>query len=154
MSIIEEPTRPSPPGAVTPVAEPARLSRAEDPAFADRTAMTRADRISNLLAVVLPFAAVFVAIVLLWGTAVNTADIVTMIVLYVLTGAGITVGFHRLLTHRAFQSYPVIERGLAVLGSLSVEGLSSIGSPTTANITPSATRRATRTARTSVTARG
>ena len=122
MSIIEEPTRPAASGAVTPVAEAARLSRAEDPAFADRTAMTRADKISNLLAVVLPFAAVFVAIVLLWGTAVNAADIVTMVVLYVLTGAGITVGFHRLLTHRSFQTYPVIERGFAVLGSLAVEG--------------------------------
>ena len=33
-----------------------------------------------------------------------------------------TVGFHRLLTHRAFQTYPWLERTFAVLGSLSVQG--------------------------------
>ncbi|MBV8949063.1 MAG: fatty acid desaturase, partial [Solirubrobacterales bacterium] len=38
------------------------------------------------------------------------------------TGMGITVGFHRLLTHRAFQTYPWLERGFAVIGSLAVEG--------------------------------
>jgi len=39
-----------------------------------------------------------------------------------ITGLGITVGFHRLLTHRAFQTYPWLERTFAVLGSLAVEG--------------------------------
>ena len=35
---------------------------------------------------------------------------------------GVTVGFHRLLTHRAFQTYPWLERTFAVMGSLSVQG--------------------------------
>jgi stearoyl-CoA desaturase (delta-9 desaturase) len=39
-----------------------------------------------------------------------------------LTGLGVTVGFHRLLTHRSFQTYPWLERTFAVLGSLSVQG--------------------------------
>ncbi len=42
--------------------------------------------------------------------------------MYMLTAVGITVGFHRLLTHRAFASYPWVERTFAVLGSLSVQG--------------------------------
>jgi stearoyl-CoA desaturase (Delta-9 desaturase) len=42
--------------------------------------------------------------------------------MYMVTAVGITVGFHRLLTHRAFASYPWVERTFAVLGSLSVQG--------------------------------
>ena len=42
--------------------------------------------------------------------------------MYVLTGLGITVGFHRLLTHRAFQTSKPMQYGFAVLGSMAVEG--------------------------------
>ncbi len=84
--------------------------------------MTRAERTANLLGVVVPFLGVLAAIVLLWNRAVDAADIGIMIVMYLLSAVGITVGFHRLLTHRAFQTYPWIERTLAVLGSLSVQG--------------------------------
>jgi len=84
--------------------------------------MTRAERTANLLGVVLPFLGVLAAIVLLWNRAVDAADIAIMVVMYVLSAVGITVGFHRLLTHRAFQTYPWMERTLAVFGSLSVQG--------------------------------
>jgi stearoyl-CoA desaturase (delta-9 desaturase) len=53
---------------------------------------------------------------------VDATDLAILAVLYVLTGFGVTIGFHRLLTHRAFQTYPWFERVFAVLGSLSVEG--------------------------------
>ena len=68
--------------------------------------MTRSERIANLLGVVLPFAGVLAAIVLLWNQAVDATDLGILIVMYLITGLGITVGFHRLLTHRAFQTYP------------------------------------------------
>jgi stearoyl-CoA desaturase (delta-9 desaturase) len=42
--------------------------------------------------------------------------------MYLVSGLGVTVGYHRLLTHRAFQTYPWVERTFAVLGSLSVQG--------------------------------
>jgi stearoyl-CoA desaturase (delta-9 desaturase) len=42
--------------------------------------------------------------------------------MYFASGVGVTVGFHRLLTHRSFQTYRWLERIFAVLGSLSVEG--------------------------------
>ncbi len=84
--------------------------------------MTRGERIANLLGVVVPFVGVLVAIVLLWDRAVDAADIGILIVLYLLTGFGITVGYHRLLTHRAFQTHAWVERVLAVLGSMSVQG--------------------------------
>jgi stearoyl-CoA desaturase (delta-9 desaturase) len=84
--------------------------------------VTRAERIANLTGVVLPFVGVIAAIVLLWNRAVNLTDIAILLVSYLVTAVGVTVGFHRLLTHRAFATYPWLERTFAVMGSLSVQG--------------------------------
>ena len=84
--------------------------------------MTRVERTANLVGVVLPFIGTLAAIVMLWNRAVDLTDLVILAVMYMVTAVGITVGFHRLLTHRAFASYPWVERTFAVLGSLSVQG--------------------------------
>ncbi len=76
----------------------------------------------NLIGVVVPVAGVLVAIVLLWNSWVDATDLAILAVMYLLSGLGVTVGFHRLLTHRSFQTYPAVERTFAVLGSLSVQG--------------------------------
>jgi stearoyl-CoA desaturase (delta-9 desaturase) len=41
---------------------------------------------------------------------------------YVVTGLGVTIGFHRLLTHRSFTAVPALRIALAVAGSMSFEG--------------------------------
>jgi stearoyl-CoA desaturase (delta-9 desaturase) len=64
--------------------------------------MTRVEKRVNLAAVVIPFAATIAAIVLLWNSFVSWTDLAIMAVMYVVTGFGVTVGFHRLLTHRSF----------------------------------------------------
>jgi stearoyl-CoA desaturase (delta-9 desaturase) len=84
--------------------------------------MSRTERMANLLGVVIPPAGVVVAIVLLWNRAVDGIDLAILAAMYLITAVGITVGFHRLLTHRAFQTYPWLERVFAVMGSLAVEG--------------------------------
>jgi stearoyl-CoA desaturase (delta-9 desaturase) len=84
--------------------------------------MTRTERIANLIGVVLPFVGVLGAVVLLWNRAVDATDLAIMGVMYLITAVGVTVGYHRLLTHRAFQTYPLLERTFAVMGSLSVQG--------------------------------
>jgi stearoyl-CoA desaturase (delta-9 desaturase) len=84
--------------------------------------VTRAERNANLLGVVVPFLGTLVAIVLLWNRAVDAIDLAILAAMYLLTACGVTIGFHRLLTHRAFQTYPWVERAFAVAGSLSVEG--------------------------------
>jgi stearoyl-CoA desaturase (Delta-9 desaturase) len=84
--------------------------------------MTRAQRYINLAAVILPLLAFFAAVVLLWNRVVGWHDLVLLAVLYVATGFGITVGFHRMLTHRAFQTSKTMERAFAILGSLAVQG--------------------------------
>ena len=82
----------------------------------------------------------------------SATDLAILAVMYVLTALGVTVGFHRLLTHRSFQASKPLEYAFAILGSMAVQGPVMTGSPTTASTTRTPTRRATRTARTSATA--
>ncbi len=84
--------------------------------------MTRTERNVNLLGVVVPFIGVLAAVVLLWNRWVDAVDLAILATMYLLSALGVTVGFHRLLTHRAFQTYPALERVFALLGSLSVQG--------------------------------
>jgi stearoyl-CoA desaturase (Delta-9 desaturase) len=84
--------------------------------------MTRLERNANLAGVVVPFAGVLAAVVLLWNRAVDGTDLAILGAMYLITAVGVTVGFHRLLTHRAFQTHPWLERTFAVMGSLSVQG--------------------------------
>ena len=104
------------PGIRPPGAEPAAGSVARPPE------MATADKIGNMVSVALPFLALIAAIVIFWNQFVSLTDLTILLVMYVLTGLGVTVGFHRLLTHRAFQTYDPIRYGFAVLGSLSVQG--------------------------------
>jgi stearoyl-CoA desaturase (Delta-9 desaturase) len=84
--------------------------------------MTRAEKAANLAGVVLPLAGLVVAIVLLWNRAVDAIDLALLASTYLLTALGITVGFHRLLTHRAFETHRPVAYAMAVLGSLAVQG--------------------------------
>jgi stearoyl-CoA desaturase (delta-9 desaturase) len=84
--------------------------------------MTRVEKGANLGAVVVPFAATIAAIVLLWNSLVSPADLVIAAIMYLLTAAGITVGFHRLLTHRSFQTSKPLEYTFAILGTMAVQG--------------------------------
>ena len=69
-----------------------------------------------------PAVALAIVIPWLWGHAVNLSDIVIGIVFYVVTGFGLTIGFHRLFTHSGFRPRRVLKITLAVLGSMAVEG--------------------------------
>jgi stearoyl-CoA desaturase (delta-9 desaturase) len=84
--------------------------------------MSMLEKRVNLAAVVLPFAAFIGAIVLLWNSAVSVTDLGILAVMYVVTGLGVTVGFHRLLTHRSFAVPKPLEYTFAILGSMAVQG--------------------------------
>ena len=84
--------------------------------------MTRIEKGANLGAVVVPFAATIAAIALFWNRLVSPADLAIAAVMYMLTAVGITVGFHRLLTHRSFQTSKPVEYAFAILGSMAVQG--------------------------------
>ena len=84
--------------------------------------MTRAHRISNLIGAIVPFIAFLAAIALLWNKYVGWHDLAVLALMYVITGLGITVGYHRMLTHRSFQTYKPLEYMWAFLGSMAVQG--------------------------------
>ncbi len=69
-----------------------------------------------------PVVALAVIIPVLWGHAVHLSDLVIGLVFYLITGFGITVGFHRLFTHRAFGPNRALKIALAIMGSMAVEG--------------------------------
>jgi stearoyl-CoA desaturase (Delta-9 desaturase) len=82
----------------------------------------RYQQVFHFVGVGLPFLGLPLAIWLLWGHGVSPLDIAIMASLYVLTGLGIGVGYHRLLTHRAFETYRGLRYMWAILGSLALEG--------------------------------
>ncbi len=84
--------------------------------------MSPIQRYTNLAAVVLPFLSFIAALVLLWNRAVDWTDLAILAGMYPVTALGITVGYHRMLTHRAFQTYKPVEYALAVAGSMAVQG--------------------------------
>ncbi len=75
------------------------------------------------LAVGLPFVGCILAAGLMWQWGFMGWTYVALLVGgWLLTGSGITVGFHRLLTHRSFETYRWVRLGWMALGALSVEG--------------------------------
>jgi stearoyl-CoA desaturase (Delta-9 desaturase) len=75
-----------------------------------------------LIVVIGPLLATVFALSLLWQRAVHLEDIALLLVMYALTGMGVTIGFHRMLTHRSFRPHPVVKFLLLILGSMAVEG--------------------------------
>jgi len=79
-------------------------------------------KLINFLAVVLPLAGFIAAVVLLWGTAFSWKQLGVFLAAYLLTGLGVTVGYHRLFTHRSFETHRFVAAVFGVLGSMAVEG--------------------------------
>jgi stearoyl-CoA desaturase (delta-9 desaturase) len=75
-----------------------------------------------LTIVFLPLAAIAYAIWRLWGHGVGGLEIGLLLGLWAFTGLGVSVGFHRMLTHRAFTAKPVTKLLLLVAGTMAVEG--------------------------------
>ena len=86
------------------------------------TAPGRFDRIANVTVMVVPFLALGFAAWQAWGGVLRWPDLVVLVVAYALSGVGITVGFHRLYTHRSFKTRPALRLLFGALGSAAVEG--------------------------------
>ncbi len=82
----------------------------------------RLDRFLTGTITVLPFIALGVAGWLAWESILHVSDLIVFAVFYLLTGLGVTVGFHRHFTHRAFKAKPWVRGTLAICGSAAIEG--------------------------------
>lgn len=81
-----------------------------------------AQRLITALIVGGPLVALAVATPLLWGRMVGPRDLLLAAGLYAATGFGVTVGFHRMLTHGSFRASRWLKIVLATAGSMAVEG--------------------------------
>ena len=72
--------------------------------------------------VIVPLLALLAAVPVAWGWGLGWTDVVLALVFYVISGLGITVGFHRYLTHGSFKATRPLRVALAVAGSLAMQG--------------------------------
>ena len=80
------------------------------------------ERVVRTLVVGVPPVALAFAGWLAWGGTLRSHDLLVLAITYTLTGLGITVGYHRLFTHRSFKTTRPLRALFAVLGSMAVEG--------------------------------
>lgn len=72
--------------------------------------------------VVIPLAGVIAAGELAWRTGIGAVEVGTLVAMYALTTAAVTVGFHRHLAHRAFRTTFATRMILAIAGSMAAQG--------------------------------
>jgi stearoyl-CoA desaturase (delta-9 desaturase) len=70
----------------------------------------------------IPMLALASAVPLAWGWGLSWTDVGLAMGFYLLSGLGVTVGFHRYFTHRAFRANRALRNGLAIAGSLALQG--------------------------------
>ncbi|MEA2299761.1 MAG: hypothetical protein QOE44_296, partial [Solirubrobacteraceae bacterium] len=80
------------------------------------------ERVANAVVTIVPFILLIVAGWLAWGGLLHWQDLVVLVITYLLTGLGVTVGYHRLFTHRSFKTGKAVRVLLGVLGSAAIEG--------------------------------
>ena len=113
---------------------PARTWAAAESATSSEDSHALPDRMPVLQQIVMfvsvvgPFVGLVAAIILLWqrnygGVGVGWPEIFVMIAAYAVTGFGVTIGYHRLLTHRAFETPRFMRLLLAIAGSAAAQGM-------------------------------
>jgi stearoyl-CoA desaturase (Delta-9 desaturase) len=75
------------------------------------------------VAVVGPFLGFLFALYLCWNRYVFTSDIVLLAIMYVITSLGVTIGFHRMLTHNGFQAPFWLRRFFLACGCMAIPGI-------------------------------
>jgi stearoyl-CoA desaturase (delta-9 desaturase) len=79
-------------------------------------------QLAGVVAVVVPPIGVLYAMGALWGSAFGLLDLGLMLALYVLSGLGITIGWHRYFSHKGFETTRAMRAVLAILGSIAMQG--------------------------------
>ncbi|HVN13749.1 MAG TPA: fatty acid desaturase [Kineosporiaceae bacterium] len=82
----------------------------------------RAENVTLALFIGVPFVALLAAVPVAWGWGLGWRDLAIAAVMYLVSGHGITVGFHRYFTHGSFKANRGLKIALAVAGSLAIEG--------------------------------
>jgi len=92
------------------------------PELVQPVAHETADRVITGLVTAVPFLLLVVAAWQVWDEALHWRDLAILAVGYAVTAMGITIGFHRLLTHRSFKTSATLRAIFAAIGSAAIEG--------------------------------
>ena len=84
--------------------------------------LSRTDQVVLGIFIVVPFLALIAAVPLAWGGWLGWTDVIIATVMYFLTGHGITVGFHRLFTHKSYKPNRAVKIFWAIAGSMAIQG--------------------------------
>jgi stearoyl-CoA desaturase (delta-9 desaturase) len=100
----------------------AQVEVAHGPGYVEPVEREWLDRLATGTVTVVPFFALGYAVWHSWQGLLRWSDVVIFLAAYTLTGLGVTVGFHRLFTHRSFKTKKAVRAALAILGSAAIEG--------------------------------
>jgi stearoyl-CoA desaturase (delta-9 desaturase) len=104
-----------------PTTRPVEQRRAVEPHL-DPTITHHGESVVLAIFIAVPFAAIVTAVPVAWGWGLGWWDIAIAVVMYMVSGLGITVGFHRYFTHGSFRANAPLKVALAIAGSLAIEG--------------------------------
>jgi stearoyl-CoA desaturase (Delta-9 desaturase) len=103
-----------------PAEQPARPRTARPDVEAKKTSWPA--QVALALFIAIPLLAVLAALPLAWGWGLDWHDVVIGLVFYVVSGLGVTVGYHRYFTHSSFKARKPLRIALAIAGSMAIEG--------------------------------
>ena len=106
----------------TVIAPPDPVARRAPLAEIDPEPSRPLDRFLVALFVIVPLLAVAAAIPVAWGWGLGWHDVLIGLVFYVVSGMGISMGFHRHFTHSSFKANKPLRVALAIAGSIAIEG--------------------------------
>ncbi len=99
-----------------------RPEPAAQDASAEEGTTSRGEQVITAVIVATPFLALVLALVRFWGGGVHLRDLLLGVALFFVVGHGVTVGYHRLLTHKAFVASRPLKLLLVGAGSMAFEG--------------------------------
>jgi stearoyl-CoA desaturase (delta-9 desaturase) len=108
--------------AMTVDQRPAPVTPAASTTAEAREADHRYERFIALITIITPFLAFGLAVGLLWGRGISLLDLGLCLVMYAFTMIGITMGYHRLFTHRSFKCVAAVRAALCIAGSMAAQG--------------------------------
>jgi stearoyl-CoA desaturase (Delta-9 desaturase) len=116
-----------PPSAATAAVRDVPATTAAAPARAAEPVLTTEQKagwenVALAIFIAVPFLALVAAVPVAWGWGLGWWDVAIAVVMYAITGHGITVGFHRYFTHGSFRANRPLKIALALAGSLAIEG--------------------------------
>lgn len=94
-------------------------------AQSDQSMVHRASRklrVVNLLAVIIPFIAILTVAIFFAEHALHPAHLAVFVGMYFITGFGITIGYHRLFTHKSFETSSIMKWIIGIAGGMAIEG--------------------------------